>query len=348
MEIELKPLETKTIDIIATASHSPWPGADKTDSFKIEVSSDQQGTSPTELIYYLNISKAYWINLKKNDIIPESQFVVTQSTTTINATWWLEASEAAFNDLLNEQYNTKIELIKDNIVIETKTERYEITNNWAIEQFITQLEIPNSEGEYIVNLTIDSDNEIKENISNGAKKEDDNSIYITLTTKDPDENVTWCGVKFNKNANEINCSIGESNCWIAQATPNPSEYKSCCGDDNNPKNECWLDDINNSCCYSNSKMSIAYIDDPDDSTTYCGLLSELENANSLAICDELDDGKRYCWHDKYDCCGNDDEHWSYYTNNSITDIVILNGTCYKNKWAKQKKGMYYPINFDIR
>jgi len=345
MEIELKPLENKVIDIIASANHDPWPTNDITKSFKIKVTSDQVGSSPTELIYHLDISKAYWINIAKDKLVAKEAVVVQDSEVEVNASWKIRGSEAALNDLNGTAFNVKLYLIKDENIVDTKTYSSKIPDHWTTQNFIANFNIDS--GDYALNMTLDTDNDIIENISAGSPKEDDNQIMVNpaITTRDADENRSWCQLKFGKSISQINCTIGQSGCWsyYPEIISKRENLSSCCGDDNS--DECWIDNKENACCYSNLRNGVYYINDPDDSSDYCSLLSKKENSGiSNAICNEDDYDKRYCWHNEKHCCGNDDVFWTYSTIDTISDI-IPDATCYKNKWTETKKGMYYPIEF---
>ncbi len=352
--VDLKALETKTIDLRVDAIYSTWPEYYTTESFKIEVNTDQVNVDPAEIEYTLDISQAYWLNLKSEDISIITTDIVEGGSLDFNVFWKIEASGSTFDDLKNEQYDVKVTLFKDGIEEDAKIKTFTITENWATINFSSNLDVPRGSGDYKIRLDVDVNSNIIENNSVNNPKEEDNSREQSLDIKDPDESKELCMKSFGKSEQDIECSIGETNCWSTHTGSNHdvieknSETAGCCGDDiyNGDMYECWVDGINNSCCLSSSLGEVAYIDDPDSSLNYCNLMSKKENGNLVGNCGPQYTGKRYCWggNIKSECCGDDNlEIWDYFTNTSLSDVLV-DGTCYNGKWNPKNKKLYFDLS----
>jgi len=128
------------------------------------------------------------------------------------------------------------------------------------------------------------------------------------------------------------------NCWNNDLTPSPLEDHGCCGDDTD---ECWLDNRDLGCCYSNEENKLAYILDPDQSQGLCNKLGIKYFGQSFGPCDQDD---TYCW--AADCCGDDtSEDWSYQTSTTLSEILV-DASCANAVWKKRDQSLltYYSIS----
>ena len=174
---------------------------------------------------------------------------------------------------------------------------------------------------------------------------------------DPDYNITKCAENFTRSEADVVCDTPyEEKCWIESDYYYTNEGGSlgkggCCGDDKTT--ECWVDDSDNSCCWSDELSKVVYMTDADYSRSHCNLIGRnksLRNIGDTPICDQ--GNEIYCWADNIPdnvenapCCGDDPgETWNYMTSEDIGEVIV-HSTCYQGNWTitSEEKTTWFNI-----
>ncbi|MEA2037917.1 MAG: hypothetical protein U9O94_10505 [Nanoarchaeota archaeon] len=184
---------------------------------------------------------------------------------------------------------------------------------------------------------------------NGLDEDGCESVDPEALATDPDSNADKCADEFTRDPLKIKCEVHDTKCWSEYTHKDYKTNESfCCGDDG--VDECWLDTASNACCWSDYISDelgmVVYLDDADESSHYCNLLSGTEA--SSGPCDV--EGETDCWDTNLRrCCGDDGDYetWEHSTN-TVLDELLVQGTCYNGKWIKLQGANNPIIAYDLK